>query len=82
MKVESAEACGVLGSLLVLGRPLEVHGNPWNPFGILLEIHGDPWNHFGLYGQWKPKCFGHGRRKKCVLRRVFKGGFQKACKLQ
>ena len=40
MKVESAEACGVLGSLLVLGRPFEVHGDPWNPFGILLEIRG------------------------------------------
>ena len=37
---------------------------------------------FTKKGSQKTKCFGHGRRKTFVLRSVFEGGFQKACKLQ
>jgi hypothetical protein len=37
---------------------------------------------FTKKGSQNTKCFGHGRRKMFVLRCVFEGGFQKACKLQ
>ena len=37
---------------------------------------------FTKKGGQKTRCFGHGRRKMFVLRGVFGGGFQKACKLQ
>ena len=37
---------------------------------------------FTKKGSQKTRCFGHGRRKMFVLRSVFEGGFQKACKLQ
>ena len=37
---------------------------------------------FRKKGSQKTRCFGHGRRKMFVLRCVFEGGFQKACKLQ
>ena len=37
---------------------------------------------FTKKGSQKTKCFGHGRRKMFVLRCVFEGGFQNACKLQ
>ena len=37
---------------------------------------------FTKKGSQKTRCFGHGRRKMLVLRCVFEGGFQKACKLQ
>ena len=37
---------------------------------------------FTKKGSQKTRCFGHGRRKMFVLRCVFEGGFQKACKLQ
>ena len=37
---------------------------------------------FVKFSSQKTRCFGHGRRKMFVLRCVFEGGFQKACKLQ
>ena len=37
---------------------------------------------FTKKGSQKITCLGHGRRKMFVLRCVFEGGFQKACKLQ
>ena len=37
---------------------------------------------FVKFSSQKIKCFGHGRRIMFLLRCVFEGGFQKACKLQ
>ena len=37
---------------------------------------------FTKKGNQKTRCFGHGRRIMFLLRSVFEGGFQKACKLQ
>ena len=37
---------------------------------------------FTKNGSQKTRCFGYGRRKMFVLRCVFEGGFQKACKLE
>ena len=66
--IERLGSSTVLGSLLVLGSSLEVHGNPRNPFGLCRP--------------WKLMCFGHGRRIMFLSRIVFEGGFQKTCKLQ
>ena len=37
---------------------------------------------FTKKGSQKTMCFGHGRRKMFVLRRVFERGFQKTCNVQ
>ena len=54
---------------------LEWGGMGWN--GVEWGWNGVEWG--GV--EWNG-CFGHGRRKMFVLQCVFKGGFQKACKLQ